>query len=97
MVTAVMPYGAASVRAIRHAPKGRLMAITAACLMLLPIGAASAQNRAAPESAAPAATRTYTPEESKKLGDDARRRAQERERVWDRNMKDLGASICKGC
>lgn len=97
MVIALMPYDAKSSRGAHHAPTGRLLAIAAVSLMLLPAGVASAQNRAAPESAAPAVARTYTPEESKKLGDDARRRAQERERVWDRNMKNLGASICKGC
>jgi hypothetical protein len=97
MVIAVMPYGAASARGVRDAPKARLMAIVAACVMFLSTGVASAQTRSASGTAAPAAARTYTPEESKKLGDEARRQAQERERVWDRNMKNLGASICKGC
>ena len=41
--------------------------------------------------------RTYTAEESKTLGDDARRRAEVQQRVWDRKMKAVSTSICTGC
>ena len=41
--------------------------------------------------------RTYTAEESKTLGDEARRRAEAQQRVWDRKMKAVSTSICTGC
>ena len=41
--------------------------------------------------------RTYTAEESKKLGDEARRLAEVQQHIWDRKMKAVSASICTGC
>jgi hypothetical protein len=41
--------------------------------------------------------RTYTTEESKKLGDEAQDLAEARQRIWDRKMKAVSGSICRGC
>ena len=51
-------------------------------------------------SSSPAASserRTYTAEESKKLGAEARRLAEAQQHVWDRKMKAVSTSICTGC
>ncbi|MDF3063283.1 MAG: hypothetical protein K0S06_3392 [Microvirga sp.] len=39
----------------------------------------------------------YSEAESKRIGDDARRKAEERQAGWDRKMKAVSGSICRGC
>jgi len=41
--------------------------------------------------------RTYTAEESKKLGDEARRLAEAQQQIWDRKMRAVSGSVCTGC
>jgi hypothetical protein len=43
------------------------------------------------------ARRVYTEEESNKLGAEARRKAEARQEGWDRKMKAVSGSICRGC
>ena len=56
---------------------------------------AEAKPPSAPAGAAE--RRAYTTEESKKLGDEAQRVAETQQRIWDRKMKDVSGSICRGC
>jgi len=59
---------------------------------------ASIAAEAKPSSARASITRrTYTAEESKKLGDEAKRLGEAQQRIWDRKMKAVSASICRGC
>ena len=67
----------------------------AATLTLMASMVAEAKPPSAPAGAAE--RRTYTMEESKKLGDEAQDLAEARQRSWDRKMRAVGASICKGC
>jgi len=54
--------------------------------------------RAEPIAAPPLKERrTYTAEESRKLGDEAQRLAEARQRVWDLKMRAVSGSICTGC
>jgi hypothetical protein len=48
-------------------------------------------------SGRPPARRHYTAEESAALGAAADRRALERQRLWDRRLKQISGSICNGC
>jgi hypothetical protein len=56
-----------------------------------------AEAKPSSSSTAPLEHRTYTAEESKRLGDEARRRAEVQQDIWDRKMKAVGSSICTGC
>ena len=67
----------------------------AATLTLMASMVAEAKPPSAPAGAAE--RRTYTTEESKKLGDEAQRVAETQQRIWDRRMKDVSGSICRGC
>ena len=73
----------------------------AAVTLALPVvlAASWAQAKAVPSPAphAPTETRTYTAAESKVLGDNARRLAEERQATWDRKMRAATGSICTGC
>ena len=67
----------------------------AAMLTLMASMVAEAKPPSAPAGAAE--RRAYTTEESKKLGDEAQRVAETQQRIWDRKMKDVSGSICRGC
>ena len=67
----------------------------AAMLTLMASMVAEAKPPSAPAGAAE--RRAYTTEESKKLGDEAQDLAEARQRIWDRKMKDVSGSICRGC
>ena len=67
----------------------------AATLTLMASMVAEAKPPSAPAGAAE--RRAYTTEESKKLGDEAQRVAETQQRIWDRKMKDVSGSICRGC
>jgi hypothetical protein len=41
--------------------------------------------------------RTYTHEESTRMGAEVQRQAEARQRGWDRKMKAVSGSICRGC
>ena len=56
-----------------------------------------AEAKPSSSSTAPLEHRTYTAEESKTLGDEARRLAEAQQHVWDRKMKAVSTSICTGC
>jgi hypothetical protein len=56
-----------------------------------------AEAKPSSSSTAPLEHRTDTAEESKRLGDEAQRRAEVRQHIWDRKMKAVGSSICTGC
>ena len=74
--------------------------LVAACLLPITAVAKSGQLSgpgAPPASPAPAEKRTYTDDESSRMGAEVQRRAEERQRGWDRKMKALSGSICKGC
>jgi hypothetical protein len=43
------------------------------------------------------AERTYTAEESARIGADVQRRGEARQRRWDDKMKTISGSICRGC
>jgi hypothetical protein len=58
--------------------------------------AAAAEERTA-RSPISAEKKVFTAEESKLLGDAARRRDEARQHEWDRKMKEVGKSICVGC
>ena len=61
-------------------------------------GAASRDwERPAPQQRAGAAKHTYTYEESKRMADELQRREELRQRGWDRKMKSVSGSICRGC
>jgi hypothetical protein len=57
----------------------------------------AADAKPAPARAGDTERRTYTAEESKKLGDEAQRLAEAQQGIWDRTMKAVGRSICTGC
>jgi len=48
-------------------------------------------------SKAGAAKRTYTYEESTRMGAEVQHQAEARQRGWDRKMKAVSGSICRGC
>ena len=58
--------------------------------------AAAAQERTS-RSPISAEKKVFTAEESKSLGDAARRRDQARQHEWDRKMKEVSKGICAGC
>ena len=70
-------------------------AVLLATAMLIPIAAAKDNQPPAPPT--PAKTQTYTAEESARIGDEVQRRAEARQREWDRKTKALSGSICNGC
>jgi hypothetical protein len=55
----------------------------------------SASGEGQPKAAAP--KRTYTHEESSRIGAEIQRRAEARQRGWDAKMKAMSGSICSGC
>ena len=61
--------------------------------------ATRAWERSKPERQAKpgAPKRVYTEDESNKLGAEARRKAEARQEGWDRKMKAVSGSICRGC
>jgi hypothetical protein len=61
--------------------------------------ATRAWERPRPEAPAKpaAAKRVYSEAESQRIGAEARRKAEERQAGWDRKMKDVSGSICRGC
>ena len=56
-----------------------------------------AEAKPSSSSTAPLEHQTYTAEESKRLGDEAQRRAEVQQHIWDRKMKAVSTSICTGC
>ena len=81
--------------------KGNVMqpcfpAVLLAAAMLIPISAA-AKDKPSSALPTPAKTQTYTSEESARIGDEVQRRAEARQREWDRKTKALSRSICNGC
>ncbi len=81
--------------------KGNVMqlyvpAVLLAAVMLIPIAAAAKDNRS-PAPPTLAVTQTYTAEESARIGAEVQRRAEARQREWDRKTKALSRSICHGC
>src|SRR3954454_22193607 len=75
-------------------------AAVAALAFATVLTATAAITAEAKPSSSPTATlerRTYTAEESKKLGDEARRLAEAQQHIWDRKMKAVSTSICTGC
>jgi hypothetical protein len=73
------------------------VAALAFATVLTATAAITAEAKPSSSPAAPLEGRTYTAEESKKLGDEARRLAEAQQRVWDRKMKAVSTSICTGC
>jgi hypothetical protein len=73
------------------------VAALAFAIVLTATAAITAEAKPSSSPAAPLERRTYTAEESKTLGDEARRRAEAQQRVWDRKMKAVSTSICTGC
>jgi hypothetical protein len=75
----------------------RRVAAALAAVML----ASSPGVEAKPAPASPLVTTVKRPvisaEETKRLGDGARRRAEAQESIWDRKMKAWSADICTGC
>ena len=69
-------------------------AVLLATAMLIPISA-QAKDKPSPAPSVPA--QTYTPEESARMGAEVQRRAEARQREWDRKTKALSGSICHGC
>jgi len=79
--------------------RSRQAAVTALAFAAVLTAIASIPAEAKPSSS-PATSlerRTYTAEESKKLGDEARRLAEAQQHIWDRKMKAVSTSICTGC
>ena len=70
-------------------------AVLLAAAMLIPIAAAKDNQPPAPPTLA--VTQTYTAEESARMGAEVQRRAEVRQREWDRKTKILSRSICDGC
>ena len=70
------------------------LAFAAVIMAVTPI-TAEAKPFSSPKT--PLERRTYTAEESKRLGDEARRLAEVQQHIWDRKMKAVSSSICTGC
>ena len=79
----------------RRAVRTSLSAVLLSLVMITPSAAAPAKSAAASQSRPE--RRTYSAEESKVLGDKARQLAQGQQAQWDRKMKAVTGSICKGC
>ncbi len=77
----------------QRAIRTRVFLLAGILAFFLPAG-----GQAAPVTSAPSTERrTYTADESRKLGDEARRLAEARQSVWDRKMKAISRSVCTGC
>ncbi len=65
-------------------------------LMMLACGA-EAEAKPAPPRGDPAKRAVISAEETKRLGDAERRRAEAQEPLWDRKMKAWSTDVCTGC
>lgn len=80
-----------------------MKAVLKAALLLAFALPFSAQAQLRPKADAPAVRPSETPSldsensQLRKLGDANRKIAEERERTWDRKMRDTVRSICTGC
>jgi len=62
------------------------------------LAAAPAAAQPAPASRGPIVeTRPYTAAESRKIGDEAQRKAEARQEAWEARARNATRSICKGC
>jgi hypothetical protein len=59
--------------------------------------ATRAWERPGGEAKAAAPKRTYSHEESTRMGAEVQRQAEARQRGWERKMKAVSGSICRGC
>jgi len=73
------------------------VAALAFAAVLMAIAPIPAEAKPSSSPAAPLEGRSYTAEESKMLGDEARHRAEAQQHIWDRKMKAVSSSICTGC
>ena len=92
-VSKPMTHPSAKLRRSRQAAVAALAFAT----VLMAIAPIRAEAKPSFSPAAPLERRTYTAEESKTLGDDARRRAEIQQHIWDRKMKAVSTGICTGC
>jgi hypothetical protein len=68
----------------------------AIAVVMLALGA-GAEAKPAPPAVTAAKRPMMAAEETKRLSDGARRRAEAQEAIWDRKMKVWSADICTGC
>jgi len=66
-------------------------------VVLLAIAPITAEAKPSSSPETPLERRTYSAEESKRLGDEAQHLAEVQQHIWDRKMKAVSSSICTGC
>ena len=65
--------------------------------VLLAIAPITTEAKPSSSPKTPLERRTYSAEESKRLGDEAQHLAEVQQHIWDRKMKAVSSSICTGC